>query len=139
VPTHFFHSLGDPLSHNLYGTGIIAYFLERNHYTKYRDWIDGPLKGHMRKDGKYFQEPYVYQQHYERLHGQYQGQEAMLYRAVLPACRYFVRLRYSLIQLLYDAMFENLITGLPIARAMMSTCLRPLVRNLGPDLMANSP
>lgn len=27
----------------------------RNHYTKYREWIDGPHKGTMRKDGKKFQ------------------------------------------------------------------------------------
>ena len=33
--------------------------------------------------------------------------------------RYFVQLRYSLIQLLYDTMFKNLVNGLPIARAMV--------------------
>jgi alpha-glucosidase (family GH31 glycosyl hydrolase) len=74
----------------------------------------------MRKDGKQFQEPYAYQKHYEQNSGQYQGHEAMLYRAVLPVCRYQIRLRYSLMQLMYDAMFENMVTGLPIARAMVS-------------------
>lgn len=73
----------------------------------------------MRKDGKQFQEPYAYQKHYEQNSGQYQGHEAMLYRAVLPVCRYQIRLRYSLMQLMYDAMFENMVTGLPIARAMV--------------------
>lgn len=45
------------------------------------------------------------------------------YDAVLPVCRYQVRLRYSLMQVLYDAMFENILNGLPIARAMVfQTC-----------------
>jgi len=91
----------------------------RNHYTKYRNWIDGPLQGQMRKDGKLFQEPYAYQQHYEQHRDRFQGRDGEVYRAVLKTCRYFIRLRYSLMQLLYDAMFENMITGLPIARAMV--------------------
>jgi alpha-glucosidase (family GH31 glycosyl hydrolase) len=73
----------------------------------------------MRKDGKLFQEPYAYQKHYEEHRDRYQGREAMTYRAVLPVCRYYIRLRYSLMQLMYDSMFENMITGLPIARAMV--------------------
>ncbi|KIL87446.1 glycoside hydrolase family 31 protein [Fusarium avenaceum] len=93
----------------------------RNHYTKKRFWVDGPRNGQMRKDGKQFQEPYAYQKHYEQNSSQYQGHEAMLYRAVLPVCRYQIRLRYSLMQLMYDAMFENIVTGLPIARAMVIT------------------
>ncbi|KAM0489631.1 hypothetical protein ACHAP8_012386 [Fusarium lateritium] len=93
----------------------------RNHYTKRRDWIDGPRKGTMRKDGKLFQEPYAYQKYYEENSSRFQGQEAMIYRAVLPVCRYLIRLRYSLMQLMYDAMFENMVTGLPIARAMVIT------------------
>ncbi|KAH6887057.1 glycosyl hydrolases family 31-domain-containing protein [Thelonectria olida] len=93
----------------------------RNHYTKRRDWMDGPRKGTMRKDGKLFQEPYAYQKFYEQNQDKFQGREAMLYRAVLPICRYYIRLRYSLMQLLYDAMFENMITGLPIARSMAIT------------------
>lgn len=42
-----------------------------------------------------------------------------IYQSVLPVCRYMIRLRYSLLQLSYDAMFENMLTGLPIARAMV--------------------
>lgn len=76
----------------------------------------------MRKDGKQFQEPYAYAEHYEQNEGRYHGREAMLYRSVLPVCRYHVRLRYSLMQVLYDAMFENVITGLPIARSMVRLC-----------------
>ncbi|TQN64448.1 hypothetical protein CSHISOI_11005, partial [Colletotrichum shisoi] len=49
---------------------------------------------------------------------QFQGREGEIPRAVLPTCRYLIRLRYSLMQLLYDAMFENMINGLPIARDM---------------------
>lgn len=43
----------------------------------------------------------------------------MVYKSVLPICKYMIRLRYSLLQLSYDAMFENILTGLPIARAMV--------------------
>ncbi|KXX73549.1 Alpha-glucosidase 2 [Madurella mycetomatis] len=103
----------------------------RNHYTKYRNWMDGPRQGQMRKDGKLFQEPYAYQQHYEQHQDRFQGREGEVYRAVLKTCRYFVRLRYSLMQLLYDAMFENMLTGLPIARAMNQRYTRSqyMVRN----------
>ncbi|KAJ1300546.1 hypothetical protein OPQ81_002200 [Rhizoctonia solani] len=41
------------------------------------------------------------------------------YRATLPVCKYYVKLRYSLLQLMYDQMFDNLITGLPIARSLV--------------------
>ena len=44
-----------------------------------------------------------------------------LYASVLPICRYYVRLRYSFLQALYDRMFENLINGLPVARSMLIT------------------
>jgi len=50
-----------------------------------------------------------------------------LYMSVEPICRYYVQLRYSLIQVLYDTMFANLIDGLPIARAMVS--LNSLILN----------
>lgn len=43
-----------------------------------------------------------------------------MYLSVEPVCKYFVELRYTLLQLLYDAMFENQITGMPIARALVS-------------------
>ncbi|KAL0932734.1 alpha-1,4-glucan lyase [Colletotrichum truncatum] len=91
----------------------------RNHYTRQRNWVEQPDV--QRKPGKWFQEPYAYQLHYEQHQSQFTGREAEIYRAVLPTCRYLIRLRYSLMQLLYDAMFENIITGLPIARAMPIT------------------
>ncbi|KAJ1323679.1 Glycosyl hydrolases family 31 [Microdochium nivale] len=91
----------------------------RNHYTRQRNWISRP--GEQRKAGKWFQEPYAYQQYYDAHRDQFAGREAEIYRAVLPTCRYLIRLRYSLMQLLYDAMFENMLTGLPIARAMPIT------------------
>lgn len=36
-----------------------------------------------------------------------------------PVCRYYVELRYTLLQLLYDTMFENQVNGLPIARTLV--------------------
>ena len=44
-----------------------------------------------------------------------------LYESAFPICKYYVRLRYSLMQALYDRMFENLINGLPITRSMLIT------------------
>ena len=45
--------------------------------------------------------------------------------AVERIIKYYVELRYSLMQLLYDAMFESSITGLPIARSMVSFLKTP--------------
>ncbi|KAG9127671.1 hypothetical protein FRC07_011055 [Ceratobasidium sp. 392] len=68
------------------------------------------------KDGKkLFQEPYKYIDYIDEA----PEDQKWMYRAVLPVCRYHVRLRYSLLQLLYDQMFDNLSTGLPIARSLI--------------------
>lgn len=64
------------------------------------------------------QEPFAYTEHYES-HQHDLKQQEWLYRSVEPVCRYYVELRYSLVQLLYDAMFQNQIDGLPIARSMV--------------------
>ncbi|KAG8792971.1 hypothetical protein FRC12_004340 [Ceratobasidium sp. 428] len=45
--------------------------------------------------------------------------ERWLYDQVQPVCLYYLKLRYSFLQLLYDQMFNNLWTGLPIARALV--------------------
>ena len=39
-------------------------------------------------------------------------------RMVLPVCKHFIQLRYRLLQLFYDAMFENTTNGLPICRPL---------------------
>ncbi len=44
-----------------------------------------------------------------------------MYRAVLPVCRYYICLRYTLLQLFYDAMFENTLNGMPICRPLFVT------------------
>nr|CAB52201.1 alpha-1,4-glucan lyase [Morchella vulgaris] len=77
----------------------------RNHYVK--------------KDRKWFQEPYAYPKHLET-HPELADQ-AWLYKSVLEICRYWVELRYSLIQLLYDCMFQNVVDGMPLARSMLLT------------------
>lgn len=45
--------------------------------------------------------------------------QAWLYYGVEHIVKYYLELRYALIQVLYDAMFENQIEGLPIARSMV--------------------
>lgn len=75
-----------------------------------------------KQGNKYFQEVYKFatiEQDYPSIH--LPDDERDLYASVLPICKYYVRLRYSLMQALYDRMFENLISGLPIARSMLIT------------------
>jgi len=74
----------------------------RNHYIR---------KGH-----KLFQEPYAYA--YLDLKSQGLEAQAEMYQAVLPICKYFIELRYRLLPLFYDALFENTLNGLPICRAL---------------------
>lgn len=64
------------------------------------------------------QEPYAYPIHFDGHQNDLPGQK-WLYHGVQSICKYYVELRYSLIQLLYDAMFENQLEGLPIARSMV--------------------
>ena len=79
----------------------------RNHY-------------HGKPGMKYFQEPYVYTDHFwnPAWHDKLAA-DAKMYLSVEPICRYVIELRYTLMQLLYDAMFENQISGMPIARALI--------------------
>lgn len=75
----------------------------RNHYI---------AKG--RKD---FQEPFSYQSIDLDEHHIPAG-ERYLYSCVLPICKHYIELRYRLLQLFYDAMFENTLNGMPICRPM---------------------
>lgn len=75
----------------------------RNHYIK--------------KGRKLFQEPYEYQNYRDRV----PQDVRYLYDSVLPVCKYYIELRYTLMQLFYDAMFENTLNGMPICRAMFLT------------------
>ena len=70
---------------------------------------------------KYFQEPFVYTDHYHNPAWTRQlEKDKRMYLSVEPICKYYVELRYTLMQLLYDAMFESQINGMPIARALVS-------------------
>ncbi|KAI9657188.1 MAG: hypothetical protein M1821_003355 [Bathelium mastoideum] len=80
----------------------------RNHYNQHFDT-------------KVFQEPWQYTYAFQKFGNLIPSNLYSLYMSVEPICRYYVQLRYSLLQVLYDAMFANLITGLPIARAMLIT------------------
>ncbi|GME49260.1 glycoside hydrolase family 31 protein [Neofusicoccum parvum] len=93
----------------------------RNHYSgRHEPFEDNPNQPRD-TDKKLFQEPYKYEEYYRDNKDRIPEHERRVYEAVLPVCRYYVRLRYSLMQLLYDTMFESTITGLPIARAMIIT------------------
>lgn len=72
---------------------------------------------YIRKGKKLFQEPYAYQYHIKDA----PEDTRYLYESVLPVCKYFIELRYTLLQLFYDAMFENTLNGMPICRAMFLT------------------
>ncbi len=73
---------------------------------------------YIRKGAKDFQEPYAYQ--YVNLNN-IPAEDRPFYSMVLPVCRYYIERRYRLLQLLYDAMFENCHSGLPICRALILT------------------
>ncbi len=72
---------------------------------------------YIRKGRKLFQEPYQYQFYKDRVPQDVQ----YLYDSVLPVCKYYIGLRYTLLQLFYDAMFENTLNGMPICRALFLT------------------
>ena len=69
---------------------------------------------YMRKGRKEFQEPFQYIEWFNGNPPEPQDQ----YRMVLPVCKYYIELRYRLLQLFYDAMFENCLNGKPICRPM---------------------
>lgn len=72
---------------------------------------------YIRKGKKEFQEPFMYEdwfKEYQKPLPKPQDQ----YRMVLPVCKYYIELRYQLLQLFYDAMFQNCLNGKPICRAM---------------------
>jgi alpha-glucosidase len=71
---------------------------------------------YIRKGQKAFQEPFMYVDWFEE-YG-HPLPDADLYRKVLPICKHYIELRYRLLQLFYDAMFENVLTGMPICRPM---------------------
>jgi alpha-glucosidase len=75
----------------------------RNHYI---------AKG--RKD---FQEPFAYRS-VDLDKWNIPEEERYLYSCVLPICKHYIELRYRLLQLFYDAMFENTLNGMPICRPM---------------------
>ncbi len=66
------------------------------------------------KGVKDFQEVYAFQNVIEQISQDYR----YMYEAVLPVCRHYIGLRYRLMQVFYDAMFENTLKGLPISRPM---------------------
>lgn len=72
---------------------------------------------YMRKGRKEFQEIFMYEEWF-REQQKPLPEPQDLYRAVLPVCKYYIELRYRLLQIFYDGMFENTFDGLPICRPM---------------------
>jgi alpha-glucosidase len=72
---------------------------------------------YMRKGRKEFQEPFMYVEWFNQYQKPVPEPQAQ-YQMVLPVCKYYIELRYQLLQLFYDAMFENCLNGQPICRAM---------------------
>ncbi len=75
----------------------------RNHYS--------------RKGSKEFQEPYEFHKRAQEA----PEEERHYYRAVLPIARYYLQLRYRLMQLLYDGLFANTMDGLPFVKPLFLT------------------
>lgn len=73
---------------------------------------------YVRKGRKEFQEPFMYVEWFDRYRGGQLPEPQDLYRMVLPICKHYIELRYRLLQLFYDLMFQNTLNGLPICRAL---------------------
>lgn len=73
---------------------------------------------YVRKGRKEFQEPFMYVEWFNQYQGGKLPEPQNLYRMVLPICKHYIELRYRLMQLFYDAMFENSLSGLPISRPL---------------------
>jgi len=69
---------------------------------------------YVRKGRKDFQEPFQYVEWF----GGNPPEPRDLYYMVPDICKHFIELRYRLMQLFYDALFENTLTGLPICRPL---------------------
>ena len=73
---------------------------------------------YVRKGRKEFQELFMYVEWFEKYKNGNIPEPQDMYRMVLPICRHYIQLRYRLMQLFYDALFENTLNGLPICRPL---------------------
>jgi alpha-glucosidase len=74
---------------------------------------------YVRKGQKQFQEPFQYVEWFQT--NRQPLPDAPLYEMVVPVCRYYIELRYRLLQLFYDTMFANALNGMPICRPLCVT------------------
>ncbi len=74
---------------------------------------------YVRKGQKQFQEPFQYVEWFQT--NSQPLPDAPLYEMVVPVCRHYIGLRYRLLQLFYDAMFDNTLTGMPITPPLFIT------------------
>ncbi|MBE9080403.1 alpha-glucosidase [Romeria aff. gracilis LEGE 07310] len=72
---------------------------------------------YVRKGRKEFQEPFMYEQYF-RERNLPVPEPKSLYEMVLPICKAYIELRYRLLQLFYDCLFQNSLDGMPICRPM---------------------
>jgi alpha-glucosidase len=90
------------------------------------------FRNHYNGNHKYFQELYAYDKEFYdedcandqkilNLLNEVSMEQQEMYHYVLPVCRHYIKLRYQLIQLFYDALFENIHTGRPICRPLFVT------------------
>jgi alpha-glucosidase len=74
----------------------------RNHYNR------NPDDGSKPNVGKLFQEPFMFQEHPKVAEWITKPEDKELYNRVVEICRHYISLRYRLLQLFYDLMFENM-------------------------------
>eukprot|EP00775_Hariotina_reticulata_P012727 gene12727-12857_t len=81
------------------------------------------FRNHYHGGRKLFQEPFNFVEWFQTAEARNRGFRDLpepkdLYRKVVPICRYYIRLRYRLLQLFYDHMWQNMLDGLPICRPL---------------------
>lgn len=74
---------------------------------------------YIRKGRKRFQEPFMYQT--VDINNVFPVESRKYYGMALPVCQLYIERRYRLLQLMYDAMWENTLNGMPICRSMILT------------------
>eukprot|EP00727_Mastigamoeba_balamuthi_P013967 m51a1_g9193 putative glycoside hydrolase family 31 protein (2599) ;mRNA; r:85268-95290 len=93
---------------------MMRWHMAANFLPWYRNHYDGHLNSSGNSAAKLFQEVWAFEENKWRVDPKIR----FMYENVMPVCKYYIELRYQLIQLMYDCMFTSVRTGLPISRPL---------------------
>jgi len=90
------------------------------------------FRNHYNHNTKLFQEPFMYEDYFTQNNRALPDKD--LYTKVVPICRHYISLRYRLMQLFYDLMFQNMLDGMPICRPLFINDHKDNALYTGPQL-----